>query len=180
MRMTEEGLALIRRSEGFRANAYRDATGIWTIGYGHTSMAGLPEVREGLVITRAEAQKILARDVEMFAAGVAKALRVSVTDTEFSALVSFAYNVGLAGFERSSVLKAVNDGDREAVPRRLQLWVKAGGQVLPGLVKRRAAEAALFIKGGEDEAPRKTPGIWAALVSRIIAAVFRIIRTRTK
>lgn len=180
MRVTEEGLALIRQSEGFRAKAYRDPVGIWTIGFGHTSAAGPPQVFEGLAITPEQGRKILARDVEMFALGVAKALRAPVTGNEFSALVSFAYNVGLGAFQRSSVLQAVNAGDREAVPRRLQLWVKAGGKVLPGLVKRRAAEAALFMKGREGATPRKAANIWAALVSLIIAAALWIIRLRRK
>jgi lysozyme len=180
MRMTDEGLALIRESEGFRAKAYRDPVGVWTIGFGHTSAAGPPQVFEGLTITPEQGRKILARDVEMFALGVAKALRAPVTDNEFSALVSFAYNVGLGAFQRSSVLRAVNAGDREAVPRRLQLWVKAGGRVFPGLVKRRAAEAALFMKGREALPPRKASNLWIALASLIAAAVFWIIRKRSK
>jgi lysozyme len=148
MKLTREGIALIKRFEGFRANAYRDAVGVWTIGYGHTAMAGPPDVRPGMTIDRAEGSAILARDLEMFAAGVRKDLTRLIGDRQFSALVSFAYNVGLGNFRKSSVLAAVNAGQFEAVPRRLQLWVKAGGRTLPGLVKRRAAEAALF--AGED------------------------------
>jgi lysozyme len=149
MKMTEEGLALIKRFEGFKAKAYRCPAGVWTIGYGHTSMAGAPEVKAGMKMSREEASAILARDVERFAEGVRKAVTVTLTEQQFSALVSFAYNVGLGAFRSSSVLKAVNGGDLAAVPRRLSLWVKAGGKVLPGLVKRRAAEAALF--AGTDE-----------------------------
>jgi lysozyme len=143
--MTDEGVELIREFEGFRAEAYRDPVGIWTIGYGHTSMAGPPNVKPGLVMTRAEADDILKRDVEKFAVGVRKSLTRQISPLQFSALVSFAYNVGLDGFRKSSVLKAVNAGDDDAVPRRLGLWVKASGQTLPGLVRRRAAEAALFV-----------------------------------
>ena len=182
MNMTEDGLALIRACEGFRAKAYRDAVGVWTIGYGHTSMAGAPEVSAGLEISRAEAEKILARDVDGFARGVAKLVTVQLNDNEFSALVSFAYNAGLGNFAASSVLKAVNAGDRAAVPRRLQLWVKAGGRVLPGLVKRRAAEAALFLKSAEApvQAPveiptgkpaHKSTTIWAALLLPLLAGL---------
>ena len=149
MHMTAEGLALIKRFEGFRSAAYRDAVGVLTIGYGHTAMAGAPAVRMGDVISEVEATRILARDVDMFAKGVARLLARDVSAQQFSALVSFAYNVGLGNFGRSSVLRAVNGGAFDAVPRRLQLWVKAGGRVLPGLVKRRAAEAALF--AGPDQ-----------------------------
>ncbi len=153
MKLTTEGLDLIKRFEGFRANAYRDPAGIWTIGYGHTSAAGAPEVAEGMEISRDEAARILARDVDNFAAGVRKLLTRELSDRQFSALVSFAYNVGLAGLQGSSVLKAANAGNVAAVSRRLQLWVKAGGQVLPGLVKRRAAEAALFAGGDSSDSP---------------------------
>lgn len=150
MRMTEEGVSLIKRFEGFRAHAYRDAAGAWTIGYGHTSAAGEPQVRADLTVTKAEAGLILKRDVDSFAQGVRRLLKVALTPAQFSALVSFAYNVGLSNFSTSSVLKAVNAGEPALVPRRLQLWVKANGRVLPGLVRRRAAEAALFA-GGADE-----------------------------
>jgi lysozyme len=149
MKITIEGLALIKEFEGFRSAAYRDAVGVWTIGYGHTSMAGAPHVKAGLVVTKAEANDILARDVEQFADGVRKLLQVNLSPTQFSALVSFSYNVGLGNFKKSSVLAAVNRRDFAAVGRRLQLWTKAGGRVLPGLVRRRAAEAALFASEGD-------------------------------
>jgi lysozyme len=151
MRMTEEGLALIKRFEGFRSDAYRCPAGIWTVGYGHTSMAGAPEVTPGLKVSRAEAGEILRRDVAKFAEGVAARVEADLTPSQFSALASFAYNVGLGNFAKSSVLKAVNAGDFDAVARRLQMWVKAGGRTLPGLVRRRAAEAELFASGGSGE-----------------------------
>src|SRR5262245_17770828 len=127
MRMTQEGLALIKRFEGYRAEAYRDAAGIWTIGYGHTSMAGTPHVVAGLKVTRSEAADILKSDVDVFAEGVRKLVTAELSDTQFSALVSFAYNVGLGNLRSSSVLKAVNAQEFDQVPRRLALWVKAGG-----------------------------------------------------
>jgi lysozyme len=144
MQITDEGLELIKQFEGFRARAYRDAVGVWTIGYGHTSMAGAPEVRPGSEVSQAEAETILRRDVEIFARGAREAVKVPLNDAQFSALVSFAYNVGLGNLRKSSVLAAINRKDFAAVPRRLQLWTKAGGRVLPGLVRRRGAEAALF------------------------------------
>jgi lysozyme len=183
MNMNEPGLALIRDAEGLRLRAYRDATGIWTIGYGHTSAAGAPKVVSRLEITRDEAETILARDVATFARGVASAVTVPLNDDQFSALVSFAYNVGLGNFRSSSVLKAVNAADFEAVPQRLALWVKAGGKTLPGLIKRRAAEAALFTKQDEVASPVDTPRgkpvthsttIWAAALTVILATTNHI------
>ncbi len=184
MRMTEAGLALIKRFEGYRGEAYLCPAGVWTIGYGHTSVAGNPAVTRGAKMNREEAARVLAADVEIFADGVRAALTREVTAAQFSALVSFAYNVGIGGFRSSSVLKAVNAGDFDAVPRRLGLWVKGGGRVLPGLVKRRAAEAELFISGGpaslgaerwpepiKGKPPRRSTTVIAAAIAAI-AAVF--------
>lgn len=156
MKMTAESLALIRRHEGFRNAAYRCPAGVWTVGYGHTSMAGPPAVQAGLEVSRAQANEILARDVEAVARGVRGLLKVPLADQQFSALVSFAFNVGIGNFRQSSVLKAVNARDFAAVPRRLQLWTKAGGRVLPGLIRRRAAEAELFV-GEAGQEPLTMP-----------------------
>jgi lysozyme len=153
MNITEEGLALIRRAEGFRSSAYKDAAGVWTIGYGHTSNAGPPNVRRSMKITRLQAEQVLASDVASFALGVEQLLTVPLTEGQFSALVSFAYNVGLENFRKSSVLRAVNAEDFAAVPRRLSLWVKSRGRVLPGLVARRAAEASMFIQAAAGSQP---------------------------
>lgn len=144
MHVTDEGLALIRRFEGFRGEAYRCPAGVWTIGYGHTSQAGPPGVRPGMIMSEAEARRVLAADVRIFAEDVRAALTREVSPEQFSALVSFAFNVGAGAFRRSSVLKAVNAGDFAPVPQRLALWVKADGRTLEGLVRRRKAEAELF------------------------------------
>jgi lysozyme len=187
MRMTEEGLALIRSFEGFRGEAYRDAVGVWTIGFGHTSMAGPPEVTPGLRISREEANAVLARDVEKFASGVREAVKVPINDAQFSALVSFAYNVGLGALRGSSVLKAVNAGDFAEVPRRLSLWVKAGGRTLPGLVKRRAAEGALFAGGvstpvAPPPPPTQMPAhnmtLWDAIAAALAALLEYFRKTK--
>ncbi len=178
MQMTDDGLELIKQFEGFRGAAYRDAVGIWTIGYGHTSMAGAPEVVAGLAVSEAEAGEILARDVEKFATGVRALVRVALSDGQFSALVSFAYNVGLGALKKSSVLTAVNARDFAAVPRRLQLWTRAGGHVLPGLVKRRAAEAALFasastvvVQPTQVKPVQQSKTVWSAACVMLLAVV---------
>ncbi|GEM_PF-1370340 len=146
--INEQALALIRRFEGLRLKAYRDAGGVWTIGYGHTSRAGPQKVRPGMRITRAEAEEILRRDVQRFARQVAEALGEDVmrrlNENQFGALVSFAYNVGIGNFRRSSVFRAVRDGRYDDVPRLLMRWTKAGGRRLRGLERRRRAEGKLF------------------------------------
>ena len=172
---------LIREFEGLRTTAYRDATGVWTIGYGHTSRAGLPNVQPGMTISHDEASRILALDVTRFAEGVESLLTRQLTDRQFSALVSFAYNVGLGNFGKSSVRLAANVGDHERVQRRLGLWVKAGGRTLPGLVRRRAAEAAMYGSTMPEqepppvEVPRGKPLLasktaWAAMIGLALLA----------
>jgi lysozyme len=167
MQMTEEGLALIRRFEGFRAEAYRCPAGVWTIGYGHTSQAGPPKVRPGMVVSEAEAREILAADAAMFAEGVRAALTREVSPEQFSALVSFAFNVGIGALRRSSVLKAVNEGRFEAVPERLRLWVKADGRRLEGLVRRREAEAELFATQRDLPRTQERGGLIGLLIALI-------------
>jgi lysozyme len=115
-------------------------------------MAGPPTVSSGIAITKDRAQEILVRDLDAFSAAVKPAITAQLNDNQFSALVSFAYNVGPENFRRSSVLTALNAYDFAAVPVHLALWVKAGGKVLPGLVKRRAAEGALFLLPDETAA----------------------------
>lgn len=144
--MNQKGLELIKEFEGFRSRSYKCSAGIWSVGFGHTSSAGPPQVGPLTVVTREEAEAILQRDLQVFERAVEHAIKVPLNSNQFSALVSFCYNVGPTAFRASSVLKAVNAQQWAEVPRRLALWNKAGGKVLPGLVRRRAAEAALFME----------------------------------
>ncbi|WP_208439167.1 lysozyme [Bartonella quintana] len=146
-KISQEGLALIKQWEGLRLNAYQDAVGLWTIGYGHTSDAGKPSVRKGMKITEKQAAEFLCQDLQQFENAVEQAVTVPLTDEQFAALVSFCYNVGTTAFCNSMLLKKLNKGDYEAVPVELQKWTKAGGKRLQGLVNRRAAEAGLWAKG---------------------------------
>jgi lysozyme len=142
MKISQAGLDLIKRFEGCELEAYQDAVGIWTIGYGHTGS----DIHKGLKITQAQADAILAKDVERFASGVAANVRVALTQSEFDALVSFAFNVGLTAFRTSTLLKLLNDNsDRSVVATQFLRWNKAGDKVLEGLTKRRNAEKELFL-----------------------------------
>ncbi|MCZ2328882.1 lysozyme [Bartonella sp. F02] len=145
-RISKEGLALIKQWEGLRLRAYQDAVGVWTIGYGHTTKAGNPVVKEGMKITASQADGILRRDLAQFEHTVEREVFYSLTDEQFAALVSFCYNVGIEAFCNSTLLKKLNKGDYEAVPAELQKWTRAGGKRLQGLVHRRAAEAGLWAK----------------------------------
>lgn len=133
-------LPLVKRWEGCRLTAYLCPAGVWTVGYGATG----PDVRQGVVWTQAQAESRLRADLERFAAGVAKVVRVPLTAGQKGALVSLAYNIGLAAFRRSTLLRKLNAGDYAGAAREFARWNRGGGRVLPGLVKRRADECRLF------------------------------------
>ncbi len=137
-------IKLIKDFEGVRLSAYPDpATGgaPWTIGVGHTG----PEVRKGLVWTMAQVDAALASDLVRFTLGV-RALIVKATTTQhqFDALVSFAFNCGLANLRSSTLLKKHNAGDHAGAAVEFGKWNKANKKVMVGLTRRRSAEAALY------------------------------------
>lgn len=142
MKMTSRGLALVKEFEGFRPTWYRCPAGVLTVGYGHTGP--LPAgVRAPL--TEAQASALLSdRLAREFEPGVRAAVKVPLTDGQYSALVSFAYNVGLGNLKKSTLLRKVNGGDFEGAAAEFGKWTRGGGRALPGLVRRRRAEEALF------------------------------------
>jgi lysozyme len=156
MQTNEDGLSLIKNYEGLRLKAYKDVVGVWTIGYGHTSMAGDPQVTAGLTITKEQAEAMLRRDLQKYEKAVDDAITADLTANQFAACVSLCYNIGAAGFAKSSVVRFINQGRFADAADAFALWNRAGGKILPGLVKRRAAEAALFVKGsGNMDTPRE-------------------------
>jgi lysozyme len=143
--------ALIKRFEGCekrmpdgRLKAYPDpGTGgdPWTIGWGSTG----PDIRRSTIWTQEQADERLERDVAEFAKGVASAIGTApTTQAQFDAMVSFAYNVGLSAFAKSTLLRKHRAGDYDGAAGQFALWNKAGGRVLAGLVKRRTAEARCY------------------------------------
>ena len=142
MRMSDAGIdAMLKKFEGCKLKAYRCPAGILTIGFGHTSAAGAPEVTDGMTITMDEALDILHRDLKQYEDGVRNLVKVQLTQNQFDVLVDFAYNAGIGNLKSSTLLRKVNANDFDAVPDELMKWTKGGGKVLPGLVKRRQAEA---------------------------------------
>ena len=160
MQINEAGLAIIKKSESCRLTAYKDTGGVWTIGWGHTSEAGPPKVTPNLKITQEEADAILARDVAMFEDAVRKLVPPdTLNENQFSACVSLCYNIGPANFAKSSVLRFIKKGRMKDAADAFALWNRDEGEIQGGLVKRRAAEAALFVKvEGKTEAPAKSVG----------------------
>lgn len=139
MKTSEAGLALIRKFEGFRAVAYKDPVGVITIGFGHTKTA-----KEGMTITLSQAVDLLREDVGWAEDGINRLISVPLEQNQFDALVSWAFNVGVGAVERSTLRRRLNAGDYAAVPSELMRWTKAGGADLPGLVRRRREECALW------------------------------------
>jgi lysozyme len=144
MRTSTTGQRLIAEFEGCKLTAYKCPAGIWTIGIGHTTAAGKPVVKSGMRITQAEADEILARDLVRFEDAVGRLVRVPVTQNQFDALVSFAFNLGEGNLATSTLLKKLNAGDYAGAADQFARWNKAKGKVLAGLTRRRAAEADLF------------------------------------
>ena len=151
MRMSNAGIALIKEFEGCRLKAYRCPASVWTIGYGHTSAAGAPDVNPDSTITQDEAEEILRRDLQQYERGVEKMVKVEITQGQFDALVDFAYNAGVGALQKSTLLKKINAGDFDAAPTEFMKWTKGGGKELAGLVRRRRAEVKLW--RGLDERP---------------------------
>jgi len=152
MRMSSEGLALVKEFEGLRIKAYKCPAAVWTFGYGHTSAAGSPEVSPGLEITKDEAEEILKRDMVQYEAGVEKLVKVELEQCQFDALVDFAYNAGVGALAKSTLLKKVNAEKFDEVPAEFMKWTKGGGKELPGLVRRRRAEVKIW-RGLDTEKP---------------------------
>lgn len=145
MTTSKKGISLIKYYEGFRNSAYYDAVGVPTIGYGTT--AG---VRMGTKITEKEGEALLQADVRRFENDVNRLVKVSLTQTQFDAVVSFVYNLGPTNFAGSTLLKLINQGRFDLAKDQFIRWNKAGGKVLSGLTKRRTSEATLFESGKLD------------------------------
>ncbi|HVY13308.1 MAG TPA: lysozyme [Alphaproteobacteria bacterium] len=137
--INKAGLALIKSHEGLSLKAYRSPAGDLTIGYGHTN-----EVEEGETITAEQAEQLLQDDLQNFEAGVERLVTVALNDNQFAALVSFAFNIGLGAFARSTLLSLLNRGWYEQVPAQILRWSRAAGKRLAGLARRRRDEAALW------------------------------------
>jgi len=138
--LTWDAVVEIAQSEGCRLQAYRCPAGVPTIGWGETQ-----GVKMGDTCTQAEADRRLCDRLKEFADGVRALLTRDPSQNELGAMVSLAYNIGLGGFKKSTVLRRHNEGDFQSAARAFALWNKAGGQVLNGLTARRAREAALYL-----------------------------------
>lgn len=141
--ITQEGLDLIKRFEGFSPTIYICPAGYPTIGYGHLVRDG-EKGRFAEGIDQEEGEVLLRQDVRWAERGVLRLIDVPLTDRQFDALVSFTFNLGSGSLQRSTLRRKVNREEHHQVPDQLMRWVWAAGKRLKGLVRRRTAEAALY------------------------------------
>lgn len=141
MKTNEKGKKLIKNYEGLRLIAYKCPAGKTTVGYGHVNES----MKVGTKITEAEANRLLIGDLEKFETGVSSYVKVALNENQFSALVSFAFNCGLAALYTSTLLKKLNEADYIGAADEFLRWDKCNGKPLAGLTKRRKAERDLFL-----------------------------------
>jgi len=145
MEVNKAGRDLIKQFEGCKLKAYKCPAGLWTISWGLTFYPDGTKVKEGDVITQQQAEDYFNAVVDDFAKQVDVLVKSNVTANNFSAIVSFAYNVGIGNLKKSTLLKKVNANPKDAtIPAEFRKWVRANGEVLKGLVRRRDAEAKLY------------------------------------
>jgi lysozyme len=144
--LNQKGIDLIRQCEGCKLEPYKDVAGLWTIGIGHL-------IRDGekfTTITKEQAEELLRKDLEPVIADVKQLVKIPLNDNQFSALVSFDYNVGVGALRTSTLLKKLNAGNLEGVENEFPRWAKARDphtgemKVIDGLMTRRLLESMLF------------------------------------
>ncbi len=148
MDVSTRGIALIKKFEGFSAEPYLCPAGIATIGYGNTQyLDGQKVTLQDDAIDEAEATELLAGTLDVIARGLNMRLSNKLTQGQFDAVAAFVYNVGFGQFDKSTLRRCLNSGRMADAAAEFDKWVHGGGKVLQGLVKRRAAERALFEEG---------------------------------
>ena len=138
MKIGNAGLALIKKAEGLRLDAYQDQGGVWTIGYGSTL-----GVHAGMTITPGEAERRLTDDIARH--DITPLLTGKTSQNQFDAMTSLAFNIGLHRFEQSTVLKRHNAGNYPAAANAFLLWRFIAGKPSQGLLNRREAERLLYL-----------------------------------
>ena len=146
MTTSRVGINLITSFEDLVLTAYDDGVGVWTIGYGTTVYPNGIKVKKGDVCTLEQAKAFFTYDLKRFEAAVNSAVKVPLSQNQFDALVSLAYNIGEKAFKDSTLVKKLNAGDYFGAAEQFKVWNIGGGKVMNGLVRRRAAEAELFLK----------------------------------
>ena len=144
--ISDQGFAIIREFEGFRANAYLDTGGVWTIGYGTIKYPDGTKVKKGDTCTQGQAELWLKNDCQWVDACLDKHVKVSINQNQFDALASFIYNIGETAFVKSTMLKTLNAANFAGTASQFDRWVYDNGKAIKGLISRRAKEKELFLK----------------------------------
>lgn len=144
MRASKEAIQLIKRFEGFSSSPYICAGGKVTVGYGTTQISGKPINKYMEPISRQYAEELLMEDLKEFQEAIDRLVKAPLEQNQYDALLSLVYNIGIGAFKKSTLLRELNKGNYDKVPYELARWNKAGGKVLKGLTRRRAAEAELW------------------------------------
>lgn len=145
MNITDKGINLIKKYEGCKLKAYLCPAHVATIGWGNTAYKNGSKVKLGDTITQEQADELLLHVLNYFAKGIKEVVKKTLTDNQFNAILSFSYNLGLGNLRASTLLKKVNaDPDDLSIKNEFMKWNKGGGQILPGLTKRRQEEANLY------------------------------------
>jgi lysozyme len=140
MNISAEGLSLIKKFEGCELKAYRCAANVLTIGYGSTK-----GVTEDMEITQEEAESLLQEEMHEYEGYINDMVKVPLEQHQFDAMVSWVFNLGSGNLSSSTLLKKLNNSEYDEVPAQIRRWNKAGGKVLDGLIRRREAEAKMFM-----------------------------------
>ena len=146
MTISSVGIQLITSFEDLKLKAYDDGVGVWTIGYGTTIYPNGVAVKKGDSCTLEQAKSFFQYDLRRFQTAVNDAVNIPLSQNQFDALGSLAYNIGTNAFKTSTLVKYLNALDYKAAADQFLVWNKACGSVLKGLVRRREAERALFLK----------------------------------
>lgn len=141
LKMSADGRAKLIQREGSKTRAYKDSVGVWTIGVGHTAAAGPPAPVAGMVISRAEVDAILSRDLVQYERAINQAVHVPLSQGQFDALCSFCFNIGIGGFKGSTVVKRLNNRDYKGAADAFMKWVKP-----PEIRGRRESERQQFVR----------------------------------
>jgi lysozyme len=145
MKMSDAGLALLRRFEGCRTLAYRDCAGVWTIGYGWTQPVDGVPIHPGMTISQAQAEALLRQGIGHYEQAVQSLVTAPLRQPQFDALVDFTWNAGINALAHSTLLRRLNAGDMQGAAGEFLRWNRADGKVLPGLTRRRQAEREMFL-----------------------------------
>ncbi|MFW1966104.1 lysozyme [Acinetobacter guillouiae] len=144
--VSPQGVDLICGFEGLELKAYDDGAGVCTIGYGTTIYPHGKAVQYGDTCTIEQAKNYMQYDLRRFEQAVTAAVNVPLNQNQFDALVSLSYNIGIGAFKNSTLLKLLKASDYNAASHQFDVWIKAGGKTVQGLVNRRAVEKTLFLK----------------------------------